>query len=57
LLLWLVKKHYSTIGKTSRRHVNNDGADLLIYVLVFWICNFVFRFVNFVPKSKSPKKY
>jgi hypothetical protein len=27
LLLWLVKKHYSTIGNSSRGHVNNDGAE------------------------------
>jgi hypothetical protein len=24
---------------------------------VFWICIFVFRFVNFVTKDKRPKKY
>jgi hypothetical protein len=34
-----------------------EKLDLDLVMFVFWICNFVFRFVNFVPNDKRPKKY
>jgi len=34
-----------------------EKLDLDLVMFMFWICNFVFRFVNFVPKDKRPKKY